>query len=631
MNEPADRLSRRMNPFLRAIQFGLVRMRLVVGSLCILIVLLASGLFSVNTLQRIGSDLGFFFDVNYLLARHLEDLRGATDRMNTAFILRLAGDEEEAQSLFQRHHDRLAESSMALGDLNPRLPEPLADKVGQLLPLVTHVRDHAEEFFSFDPEEGDRPLIDNFALHLAPLLLGVVESVAEIRSLNNEELARRREATQSAATLGIRVVMFIMLVATVSYLYFNYFMSLRVFQPLRRLSKAISRLAEGNLVAPIPVFGPGEFGGLTRSLNGLSERIANYQNSLQHRLDRVNQTLESTIAALPHPVFVLDPHGGIRFLNPAGQEFLASLGQEDASRLPAAVAERVGSAREADEDSHPESLACALAFEIDHSERFYFPRILLLKDPSGSLFGFTVLLEDVTKLQLIDEMKSGLIDMVSHELKTPLTGVRMALHLLHDKSAYSNDEDAELLETALEDVETLLQTLNNLLDLNRIDESGIRLIHKAWNIRRGLEDLVAKDFPEGNGLTPIRLEFQDDLPEIEIDPERLRHVFLNLISNARKFSPPDQPIIVRAEPLPDHWVRISVVDRGPGIPAAYQERIFEPFYRVPNQDKGGAGLGLSIASKIARLHGGKIHFSSMETTGTAFHVDLPVHPAESED
>jgi signal transduction histidine kinase len=235
-----------------------------------------------------------------------------------------------------------------------------------------------------------------------------------------------------------------------------------------------------------------------------------------------------------------------------------------------------------------------------------------------------VVLYDVTRFRLLDDAKTNLIATVSHELKTPLTSVRMVLHLLLEKTFGGlTHKQNELLQTAREDAERLLRILNDLLDLARLEEGHTEL-HKE---RAAASDLVRSSLDEMNEAASvsnlkIKTEIEPELPAVWVDRLRIKHVFTNLIANAIKHSPVSGEILLRAGQTENGDVHFGVHDQGAGVPDEYKTRIFDRFFRVPGQKKTGAGLGLSIAREIVVAHGGRIGVRNGQERGSEFYFVL---------
>jgi len=245
-------------------------------------------------------------------------------------------------------------------------------------------------------------------------------------------------------------------------------------------------------------------------------------------------------------------------------------------------------------------------------------------------FGVAVILENVTRMLLLDDVKSNLIATVSHELKTPLTSVRMALYLLDEKTVGPlNDKQGELTAAAKEDADRLLRTLNDLLDLARLERGSapLQVIEISPAELVASAERATRDAVHAGGFV-LTTEVAPNLPTVPVDRQRIAYVFTNFITNATKYSPAGSAIKVGAETGKTRagkpCVRFSVKDQGPGITPDQQEHIFERFYRVPGTNKSGAGLGLSIAREIVAAHGGEIGVISRPGDGSEFFFVIPL-------
>jgi signal transduction histidine kinase len=268
----------------------------------------------------------------------------------------------------------------------------------------------------------------------------------------------------------------------------------------------------------------------------------------------------------------------------------------------------------------------AVTARLGREERHYLPRILAIGDALTGFGGAAMILQDVTKFRLLDDAKSNLVGTVSHELKTPLTSLRMAVYLLLEQQVGPLlPSQRDLLETARDDADRLLRILNDLLDLSRL-ESGNTAINLRDDV--SVETLLAEMAREMKGIVDaaeqkIEVWLEGALGGLRIDPERLRHVFINLLANASKYSPLGSAITLYARPGPEDFVRFGVRDQGPGISEECVPHVFEKFYRVPGQTRKGAGLGLTIAREIVVAHGGTIACASKLGEGSDFYFLLP--------
>ena len=341
-------------------------------------------------------------------------------------------------------------------------------------------------------------------------------------------------------------------------------------------------------------------------------------------------TIRATLASFPDPIFVLNSAGTVDFRNPEADQLALKLLFSGVTRLPEKVDEQVEKVLETGEDFLPALFADAIKFHIDGQDRYFLPRIVLLRDEMGVTFGVAVILENVTRMLLLDDVKSNLISTVSHELKTPLTSVRMALYLLVEKTVGPlNEKQHDLVLTAREDADRLLRTLNDLLDLAKLEQGPAQLELRPVSPAKLVESAVHEvREPAAAADITVTSEVKPGLPEIRIDRQRMAYVFANFLTNAIKYSPESTAIQVEAARGETRAgrasVRFSVRDQGPGISPEHQEHIFERFYRVPGTNKNGAGLGLSIAREIVVAHGGEIGVLSPPGGGSEFFFVIPV-------
>jgi signal transduction histidine kinase len=265
---------------------------------------------------------------------------------------------------------------------------------------------------------------------------------------------------------------------------------------------------------------------------------------------------------------------------------------------------------------------------VGNKELFFRPMALPIMsgaDPTA-VAGSILMMTDVTQLHEQQEMKRGLVSTVSHQLRTPLTSLRMSIHLLLDDTIGElNAQQTELLVGAREDCERLVEILDDLLELKRIESGKASLAYcrvlSATLVREGIAPF-ANDARDKN--VTLKEALPDDLPDVFADPGGIRQVFANLLSNALRFTMPGGSITAGAMREGD-IVRFFVEDTGTGIDPEHMEHLFEQFYRVPGQDiRSGAGLGLSIVKELVEAQGGTVASESQPGKGSVFSFTLPV-------
>lgn len=236
-------------------------------------------------------------------------------------------------------------------------------------------------------------------------------------------------------------------------------------------------------------------------------------------------------------------------------------------------------------------------------------------------------LADITERKRLERLKQEFVSMISHDLRTPLTSVMMALDMVTTADTNLSPMSHEYLTRAGQNLDFTISLINQLLDIEKMQSGAITLALDAVSTKAILTRVLnaVADLAQAKKLTIT-------IPEVNIeliaDRERIMQVAINLLGNAIKFSPPGGKIAVETEELAD-CVRISVVDNGPGIPEHEQERIFERFQQIEYNQSGvphGTGLGLAICKAIAIAHGGKVGVTSCLGKGSRFWIEIPLEP-----
>ena len=232
---------------------------------------------------------------------------------------------------------------------------------------------------------------------------------------------------------------------------------------------------------------------------------------------------------------------------------------------------------------------------------------------------------EAVALRRTDVLKTALLRAVSHDLRSPLTAIRAAAEPLRDGSL-DQEERSEMSSVVIEEAVRLSRLIDKLLDLSRLEAGATEPRLTPCDVAEVIHAAVDELRPP---LSAFRLQIADDMPELEADPVQLQRAFANVFENAHHHSG-GHPVIVRASALHDR-VLVRVVDRGPGIPSAERERVFEPFFRSDSDGTGhrGSGLGLAIARGFVEANGGRVWLESSPGQGTSFVLEFPIDRSAS--
>ena len=293
-----------------------------------------------------------------------------------------------------------------------------------------------------------------------------------------------------------------------------------------------------------------------------------------------------------------------------------------------------------DESSEGESLGqnfrgLRIAFETGEIEAlskdwrfqpvFYLLALLLVL--SVTLFGAYLLLRDVRREVRMAEMRSQFVSSVSHELKTPLTAIRMFAETLRLGRSKNLQAQEEYLDTIVSESQRLTRLLNNVLDFSKIEEGKRIYRPEPASLTEIIQTAArAMEYPLSQQGFKLHVQVEKGFADARVDRDAIEQAVLNLLHNAMKYSGLSRDIDLRLQKKDSHAL-IQVIDRGVGIDPKEKERIFEKFYRVSSEENKrlpGTGLGLTLVSHIVKAHGGRIEVESEPGQGSTFSIYLPL-------
>ncbi|MDB6167361.1 MAG: integral rane sensor signal transduction histidine kinase [Verrucomicrobia bacterium] len=599
----------------------MLRTRLIVGLLPLLLLFLVVCVYAVRTSQVLGDSLEAIFARNFRSIQVGQELRDAASQMNLALA-----DARRGVALPDARKRFLEQRGRFKRGLNDELvAQPSGDKA-ELLNLLD------SQFQDFDRAGTETLRVEalgglDLLKQTETALFAVNRTLDQIADRDHREVYTVQSRMQSRIDDSLRLLVAAMLTSVALFFFLAWRLASAFVRPIEALTASAVALGSGDLdrIVPVPLMSGGELGQLGKAFNAMAVHLRAYRDATLAKVLRTQRTMEATLTSTPEPVFVVDLDGTHEVRNPAAEQLAQS--PDFANGFPPAIAEPL--ARVLSTGSHylPTDYAKVVTLHVAREDRHYLPRILAIGDKLMEFKGAAIILQDVTKFRLLDDAKTNLVGTVSHELKSPLTSVRMAVYLLlEQKNPPLTPVQQDLLETARDNADRLLRILDNLLDLARLEAGSSSLDRRGVALPALLGEVAAesRSFIEGAGLSLVtRIDPELEAESVNVDEMRIRHVFINLLTNAAKYSPAGGVVTLSAATAPLGFIRFEVSDQGPGIPPDAMPHVFERFYRAPGQGKTGAGLGLAIAREIVVAHGGSITCASGEDRGTTFSFLLP--------
>ncbi len=353
-----------------------------------------------------------------------------------------------------------------------------------------------------------------------------------------------------------------------------------------------------------------EFNRMASGLEGLVEAAGEERRRLTAALD---SGLDAVVA--------LDAEGAVAYANRAATDLLQRpkselMGSAFGWLLPN---EQVLAALRSSRD---EGLTRTLTIERTANEWLRVSVAPILGDGGWSAL---VVIHDLSDVKRMEQVRREFIANVSHELRTPLAGIKSVLETLEAGALQDEDAAREFVSRADIEVDRLVQLVEELLELSRIESGEVPMARESVDLSTVTRDATQRQRHRADraGLD-LRFECGDVTPEVVGDAERLERVVVNLISNAIKFTPEGGSILVTCETGEDS-VAVSVIDTGVGIDSDNLDRVFERFYKADrSRREGGTGLGLAVVKHTVEAHGGAVGVESALGSGSTFWFRIPL-------
>lgn len=457
----------------------------------------------------------------------------------------------------------------------------------------------------------------------------VVTAIVPIRGVNSVIGAVILHApirgTVAAIRTASRLLVVAALLALAAGVTVSYVLSRRIVAPIREMTLASVEMAKGNFDRRVENLGKGEIAALGMAFNELASRLGETIDALTDE----KQKTESILTGMSEGVLAVDPQGCVILANPA----IARLFGGERDWIGVSMAEDPELARMWPYYHQVLNEGKGTTAELEINDRILSINIAPLSTSEGRSSGAVGILHDISERYRLEKMRRDFLADVSHELKTPLTSIRGFAQAILEGVVTDRDQARRYLQVIMDESVRLSRLVNTLLDLSRIESNAVPLQFEEVDLAASLESAVERLDPvHTEREVEVKLEIPP-LPPVKADRDWLSQVWLNLVENAIRHSPPGGTVTVRAHlqqgPKGDRIV-VDVEDQGPGIPPDELPYIWERFYKVDKSRRytrgAGTGLGLVIVKELVERHQGQVSAANRPEGGARFRVELPLNP-----
>ncbi|TGE29185.1 HAMP domain-containing sensor histidine kinase [Hymenobacter metallicola] len=610
-----------------------LKTKITAGFLVVVLLLALVGTYTLYALKRLDRTATHVLQENFYSVQLGQQLYAALDQLSTLQQRRYLAPappphyEADVQRGLQQFQQTLTREA-------GNITEP-----GEREVVDSLTRTFAAYQLLLDPQSTEPRTPAFYLARIEPLHQLLRAQTARMVHLNMAALTRKNEHANRTARQVTHYTLTILAFSGLLLLFFVFSVPESVVQPLHKLLASIENATNQNFTSSIPVESHDEFGTVARAFNRLLVQLQDYRTSTLAQLMAERNRVTSLVNNLDEGLLLIDEKHRIIVANPVVSTLLNVPVDHLVGRAAQEVARENDLFREmlrfldlpaAQRDKETPLLTIAQSGE----EAYYR---LLINDVISfneavdkmEFVGSVLTLRNVSEYKKLDQAKSNFLATVSHELKTPLSSINFHLRLLQDERVGSiNAEQGRIVDTLKQENQRLLKMVGELIDVSRLESGNIQLNFQLAH----LHDIVqfAADTVQLQ-LTPkqltLDLQVPATLPAVRADIEKTTWVLLNLLANAIRYSPPQEPIRISASLTPDQQqVQVRVQDRGPGIAPHYQDKIFQRFVQIPDKQgyTGGSGLGLSIAREFITSQGGQLWVESELGAGSSFVFTLPL-------
>ncbi len=619
-----------------SIKYMSIKTQILSGFLFILVLTFILAGVTILYLSKIGDASTEILEENYSSVKASEELVISLAKMDQILAKICLGQnyDEEALLKILENEEKIARSNLAIG--KKFISEPGEKEILDKL---------EEEYNKYEENLGQfRTTVDRVGLYFTVLQRQneiIRESCVSLANLNHTALSQKDKAAQR---LYFQSKIYVFLITVLVLLIAGgaiYRIPQEIVKPISDVTDKIRRIARGDYDQKIEVDSTSELAQLAKSFNIMSIKLLEFEQMNIAEVKAQKSRMESIIKSLKDGLIILDENKEIILVNSVVTQ-IVGLNEEDLigkktenlagqNEVMKELSLSISDPNYVQQGTQPDQKHNFLKITDEEGRQTFYTKEIVKVYGRGDrrkFLGYIITLKDITSFKESDEAKTKFIAVVSHELKTPLSALKMSLMLLTDDRFGSlTDEQGKILGSMQQEVQRLVNMVTELLDLSKV-ERGTVSINKSFIAPKDLVDYaiapVESKFEQKN--VSFQCEVDHFLPQMCVDAEKISWVLINLLTNAIRYSPSGSSVVLQVHQF-NHYIEFSVTDNGYGIEKENLDKIFNKFVQLKRKgekNKHGLGLGLAISKEVVEVHGGEIGVESEVGRGSRFFFKIPV-------
>lgn len=600
----------------------------------IFIVLAANSIWAINNFNKLSGSIENIMRDNYRSIEAAQNMVVALERQDSAQLAHMFSKDEAATEIYRENE---IEFLKWLSRAEDNITEPgEKDNLASINELYNTYLDKSTILMDMQTTDDANNARTYYYREVLPLFEKTKEECREIQNLNQQGMVVRKDKARATSINASFSTIIISLVTIIAGLTLAIYLTNKIVNPIYNLIDKIRRISEGDYSQQLDISGDDEIAKLAGEFNLMTAKLQSYDQINIRKLMGEKQKAEAIVESISDGIIVTDTQHKLLLVNKAAENALNIMENEVLNKHFLEVIKRedifeiINKVVNRGVNEEYKKYADIAIKSNENTSKHYRINANPITTRDGEMIGVVTLLQDITKLKEVDQIKSDFVSTVSHEFRTPLTSIGMSVGLLLESiPGPINADQKELLDAIKEDGERLKNLVTDLLDLSKIESGKVQMDMQTNNIKDIIQNAVRQfDKLTADKNIMVEVDAREQLSKVKADFNKITWVLTNLIGNAVRYVPTDGTgkITIRAKETVNKML-ISVTDNGKGISDDYQQKIFDKFVQAKDENgenAGGTGLGLAISKEIVNAHGGEIWVESKLGQGSTFYFTLNI-------